>query len=134
MEQVLAILNDKSAIGYLATVDNGKPRVRPWGFQFEENGRLYFCTASNKDVYKQLVAVPYVEYSKTTKDMVWIRVSGEIHFDEDITKKEKILGCSPNLKNRYQSPDNPIFKVFYLGHGKAVIDDFSPNPARTIEF
>jgi uncharacterized pyridoxamine 5'-phosphate oxidase family protein len=30
MEEMLAILNDQPAIGYLATVDNGKSRVRPW--------------------------------------------------------------------------------------------------------
>ncbi len=134
MKEVLSILNDQSAFGYLATVDNGKPRVRPWGFMFEENGRLYFCTASNKNVYKQLTTVPYIEYSKTTKDMVWVRVSGEIQFDEDIKKKEKILELMPFLKERYQSPDNPVFKVFYLEHGKAVIDDFSPNPPRLFEF
>lgn len=91
MKEVLDILYDHSAIGYLATVDEGKPRVRPWGFMFEENGRLYFCTASFKDVYKQLTAVPYVEYSKTNKDMVWVRVSGKIQFDEDIEKKRRCL-------------------------------------------
>lgn len=134
MKEILDILNDRFAIGYLATVDDGKPRVRPWGFMFEENGRLYFCTASNKDVYKQLTNVPYIEYSKTTKDMVWVRVSGKIHFDEDIVKKKKAFEMAPMLRDLYQSPDNPIFKVFYLEHGKAVINDFSPNPPRSIEF
>ncbi len=134
VKEVLNILNDRSAIGYLATVNNGKPRVRPWGFMFEENSRLYFCTASNKDVYKQLTSVPHIEYSKTTKDMVWVRVSGQIQFDDDIKKKEKIFEIAPMVKELYQSPDNPIFKVFYIEHGKAVINDFSPNPPRAIEF
>ena len=133
MKEVLSILNDKSAIGYLATVDDGKPRVRPWGFMFEENGRLYFGTASNKDVYQQLTTVPYIEYSKTTQNMVWVRVSGEIKFDDDIKKKEKIFELEPMIKNIYQSPDNPIFKIFYLEHGKATIDNFS-NPQRSFEF
>lgn len=52
MKEILDILKDRSAIGYLATVDDGKPRVRPWGFMFEENGRLYFCTTSNKDSHQ----------------------------------------------------------------------------------
>lgn len=133
MKEVLSILNDRSAIGYLATVDDGKPRVRPWGFMFEENGRLYFCTASTKDVYKQLTTVPYIEFSKTTKDMVWVRVSGEIKFDEDIKKKEKIFENAPGLEKLYKSPDNPIFKIFYLEHGKATIDNFS-SPQRSVEF
>ena len=133
MKEVVSILNDKSAFGYLATVDDGKPRVRPWGFMFEENGRLYFATASNKDVYKQLTIVPYIEYSKTTQNMVWIRVSGEIKFDDDIIKKERIFKLEPMLKKLYQSPHNPIFKIFYLEHGKATIDNFS-NPQRSFEF
>ena len=32
-----------------------------------------------------------------------------------------------------QSPDNPIFKIFYLEHGKVTIDNFS-NPQRSFEF
>lgn len=38
------------------------------------------------------------------------------------------------LKDLYQTPDNPVFKAFYIEHGKAVIDDFSPEPPRTYEF
>ncbi|WP_407311274.1 pyridoxamine 5'-phosphate oxidase family protein [Desulfosporosinus sp. SB140] len=134
MNEVLSILNDRSAVGYLATVDEGKPRVRPWGFMFEEKGRLYFCTASTKEVYKQLMAVPYIEFSKTTKDMVWVRVSGEITFEEDIRMKEKIFEHAPNLKQLYQSADNPVLKLFYLEHGKATIYDFSPNPPKSFDF
>jgi len=134
VKEVVSILNDQSAIGYLATIDEGKPRVRPWGFMFEENGRLYFCTASTKDVYKQLTTVPYIEYSKTTQDMVWVRVSGEIKFDDDLKMKEKVFEHAPSVKMIYQSPENPIFKVFYLEHGKASINDFSPNPPKSFEF
>lgn len=134
MKEVLAILNDRSTIGYLATVDEGKPRVRPWTFMLEENKRLYFCTASTKNVYKQLTKVPYIEFSITTKDMVWVRVSGEIKFDDDIKMKEKVFERAPMAKKLYKSPDNPIFKIFYLEHGKATIDDYSPNPQRTFEF
>ena len=132
-EQVLAILKDPAAIGYLATVDNGKPRVRPFGFMFEENGHLYFCTSSTKDVYKQMISVPFIEYSKTTKDFSWVRVSGEIIFDDDIEKKKKILDQIPELVMVFQAADNPEFKVFYLAHGKAILDDFT-QPRRSYEF
>lgn len=134
MKEVLSILSDQSVVGYLATVDDGKPRVRPWQFMFEENGRLYFCTASTKEVYKKLLATPYIEYSKTTKDMVWVRVSGKIQFDDDIKKKEKTFEHAPVLKNIYQTPDNPVFKVFFLEHGKAAVNSFSSKQPITIEF
>ena len=134
MEEILAILNDPSVVGYLATVDHGKPRVRPWGFMFEEEGKLYFCTASIKNVYQQLITTPYVEYSKTTKEMVWIRVRGEIKFVDDLKFKEKCFEKTPWLKSLYKSPDNPIFKVFYMEHGQAILDNFSPSPPKIFEF
>jgi uncharacterized pyridoxamine 5'-phosphate oxidase family protein len=33
------------------------------------------------------VTIPYIEYSKTTKDNVWVRVSGGIMFDDDIKRR-----------------------------------------------
>lgn len=134
MKEVLEVIRQQGGMGYLATVDNGKPRVRPWGFKLEENGRLYFCTDSTKDVYLQLTIVPYIEFSTTTKDMVWVRVSGVINFEEDMSKKQKVLEKVSGVKEFYKSADNPIFKVFYLEHGVASIEDFSGNPSRKFEF
>jgi uncharacterized pyridoxamine 5'-phosphate oxidase family protein len=120
--------------GYLATVDDGKPRVRPFGFILEDEGKLYFCTNSMKEVYKQMIVTPYVEYSVTTKDMVTVRVRGEIKFCEDIGIKTKVLNVYEPVRRGYKSPDNPIFKVFYIEHGTVKISDFSGMPPKTIEF
>lgn len=133
MKEVIEMLV-APGFGNLATVENGKPRVRPFAFMFAENGRFYFCTASSKEVYKQLLACPYIEYTKTSEDMQWLRIRGEIKFDEDMRPKEKCFKTMPMLKNIYQSPDNPLFKVFYLEHGTAAIDNFSPEPPKTFEF
>jgi uncharacterized pyridoxamine 5'-phosphate oxidase family protein len=43
MNEVLRIL-EKNRSGYFATVDNDKPEIRPFEFQFDEDGRLCFCT------------------------------------------------------------------------------------------
>ena len=133
MEQVIQLLNE-AQYGFLATVDNGKPRVRPWGFMFAEEGKLYFCTSSQKDVYRQLVALPDIEYAATSKNMVTVRITGAVEFCEDRAKKEKALNASDLVKRIYQTADNPIFKVFAIAHGTAVISDFSGNPPRTVEF
>jgi uncharacterized pyridoxamine 5'-phosphate oxidase family protein len=61
MKKVSKLLTE-NPMGFLATVENGEPRVRPWGFMFEENGKFYFCTNNTKDVYRQLQASPYVEF------------------------------------------------------------------------
>lgn len=134
MEQVKELLKNNGNGGYLATVDNGKPRVRAFGFMFEEDGRFYFCTNNTKEVYRQLTECPFVEYAVTASDMTMLRISAEIHFTEDPSKKEKALEASPLVKRVYRSADNPIFKVFYIEHGTAVISDFSGRPPRKLEF
>jgi len=133
MEEILKVLKE-NGYGFLATVDNGKPRVRPFGFMFQEEGKLYFCTNSMKDVYKQLIELPYVEYSATSKDMVTVRISGEIIFSEELDKKEKVLNASEIVRKGYKSADNPILKVFYIEHGTATISDFSGSLPKIIEF
>jgi len=133
MQEVIDILTPPG-FGYLATVDNGKPRVRPFAFMFTENGKYYFCTAANKGVYTQLTECPFIEYSRTTEDMRWLRMSGRITFDEDIKLKERCFENYPMLKDYYQSPDNPLFKVFYLEHGNASIDSMTTEPRKTFEF
>ena len=133
MKQVFKLLKD-TGYGFLATVENGKPRVRPFGLMFEEAGKLYFCTNSTKDVYKQLLVLPYIEYSATSKDMVTVRIRGEIFFSEDLDKKEKALNSSELVKKGYKSSDNPIFKLFYINHGTAIISDFSGQPSKNIKF
>lgn len=133
MEEILKLIKE-SGYGSLATVEDGKPRVRPFGFMFEEEGKLYFCTNNKKDVYKQLMDLPYVEYSVTSKNMVTARISGQVIFTEDLDKKEKALNSSELVKRGYKSADNPIFEVFYIEHGIVTISDFSGNPPRTVEF
>ncbi|HEX3046715.1 MAG TPA: pyridoxamine 5'-phosphate oxidase family protein [Bacillota bacterium] len=133
MKEVVQLLRENQ-YGFLATVDEGRPKVRPFGFMFAEEGRLYFCTNSKKEVYRQLNEVPFVEYSVTSKDMVTVRVGGRVTFCEDRDKKEKALNSSEIVKRAYQSADNPIFKVFYIEHGQATIADFSGKPPRRVEF
>lgn len=133
MEEILKFLKE-GAMGAFATVYNGKPDVRPWQFQFEENGKLYFCTSNNKDVYKQIKHNPIVAFTSTTNDMVTVRLYGEAVFINDLKLKEKLLEKQPMIKNLYKSADNPIFELFYIEHGQAIIFDFSGQPPREISF
>lgn len=133
MKEVIKLLKE-NVNGYLATVDDGKPRVRPFGFMLEDEGKFYFCTNSTKEVYRQLMVTPYIEYSVTTKDMVTVRVRGEIKFCEDIAVKEKVLNACEPVKRGYKSAENPIFKVFYIEHGTTTISDFTGMLPKKIDF
>ena len=130
MNEVIEFLNE-NPVQYLATVDlEGKPRVRPFQFMLEEEGKLYFCTNNQKNVYKQLKKSPYVEITTSSPTFAWIRLRGKAVFSDDIKIKKAIIESNELVKSQYQTANNPIFKIFYLDEAKAVITDFSGKPPR----
>jgi uncharacterized pyridoxamine 5'-phosphate oxidase family protein len=133
MQNVIQFLNENPN-GFLATMEHGKQKVRPMDFMMEENKMLYFNTNSLKDVYKQLMENPFVEYASVSKDLVTVRISGEIQFCEDIEIKEKVLNIYEAVKKGYKTAQNPIYKVFYIKHGFIMVSDFSGQPAKKMSF
>jgi len=118
----------------IATIDDGQPRVRPFQFQFESDGRLIFCTAKSKDVYKQLTKNPAIEFVATSPEYVTMRVSGKVIFTDDVPLKEKILSGNELIKSIYQSAENPDFTLFYLNHGSVKISTMTGEPDKYITF
>lgn len=133
MKEIIDFLN-ANAMGSLATVKENKPCVRPWGFMLEQDGKLWFCTANNKEVFSQLKKNPAIEFCSTSKEYVTVRISGEVTFSDDLNMKAAIINHCDLVKSIYQTPDNPIFEIFYLAHGKAVMSDFSGQPPKAFEF
>ena len=65
-------------VQYFATVGlDGKAKNRPFQFMTEYNGKLWFCTGTHKEVYKELKANPSFELSVTAPDFSWLRISGD---------------------------------------------------------
>lgn len=133
MEEVMKILTEGN-IGYLATVEDGKPRVRPFGFGFEEDGKYFFCTNNTKDVYTQLKNIPYAEYSVTSKNMITVRIRGKIEFTNDISKKEKTIAASGLVRSIYKTADNPIFEIFYIEPEEIIVSTLDGQPPRFYKF
>ena len=113
LQKTLKFLQDNKTF-YLATTEDGKPRVRPFGLVIEHDGKLWFGSANTKAVYKQLQANPYVEISATSPEMEWIRLSGQAIFENNIEVKRKAFELLPMLSSIYKGPDDPVFVVFYL--------------------
>ena len=59
MKEVQEFLKS-AGVYYLATVDNNKPKVRPFGTAEIFEDHLYIQTGKSKDVYKQILNNPYV--------------------------------------------------------------------------
>ncbi|GAB6171235.1 pyridoxamine 5'-phosphate oxidase family protein [Paradesulfitobacterium aromaticivorans] len=124
MKEVIDFLY-ANPIGCLSTVDeDGRPHVRPWEFMFEQDGKLWFCTANTKDVFGQLQCNPAIEFCSTSKENVSVRVSGEVIFGIDLNIKRKMLERNSQLNSIYKVPENPEFEIFYLKHGQATMFNF----------
>ncbi|WPC39818.1 pyridoxamine 5'-phosphate oxidase family protein [Clostridium sp. JS66] len=127
MNEVVKFLSE-NPVQYLATVGrDGKAKCRPFMFCLEKDGKLWFCTNSTKDVYKDMKENPYIEISVSSPSYAWIRLNGKVVFENNMSVKEDCMN-NPIVKGQYQTADNPIFEVFYLANAKAVIADFSGNP------
>lgn len=129
MNEVIKFLQE-NPVQYLSTIGlDGKAKARPFMFCFEKDGKLWFCTNNQKNVYKEMQANPYIEVTVSSPEYAWIRLNGKTVFENNMEVKE---GCmkNPIVQGQYKTADNPIFEVFYLEDAKAIIADFSGNPPK----
>lgn len=115
-------------VQYLATVGrDGKAKCRPFMFLFEKEDKLWFCTNSTKDVYKDMQENPEIEVSVSSPTYEWIRLHGTAKFENNMAVKEGAMQ-NPIVKGQYETAENPIFEVFYIENAHGIIADFSGNP------
>ena len=130
IEKVYAFLNEAGTY-YLATDDNGQPRVRPFGTILLYGGKLYIQTGKVKPVSKQLSVNPKAEICAFMNGK-WLRVSGELVNDDDRAVKVAMLDKYPGLKGMYDADDDNT-QVLYFKNAAAVFSSFTAAP-ETIEF
>ena len=118
MEEVLEFLKN-CKVFFVATAEQGKPKVRPFSFVMMHEEKLYFVTGNQKPFFKQIQANPEIEICGTSQKMEWIRLSGKAVPDSRLEIKQRAFEESPFLKNNYKSVENPVMECFYLGEAKA---------------
>jgi Uncharacterized conserved protein len=124
MDEVIQFLRD-NPVQYLATVSrDGRAKCRPFMFCIAEEGKIWFCTSAAKEVYEEMKSNPAIEVSVCSSSYAWIRLNGEVVFENNQKIKELCLEIPIN-KEIYQTVDNPDMRVFYLKNAKAVIADMS---------
>ena len=111
---------------FLATCDDGQPRVRPFGTVNIYNGRLYIQTGKSKSVSRQLHKNPKLEIC-AMKDGKWMRVEATAAEDDDREARVSMLEAYPNLKPLY-SPDDGNTEVWYLRNVTATLYSFTEPP------
>lgn len=127
MNKVIEFLRE-NPVQYLSTVGrDGKAKCRPFMFSGEMDGKLWFCTNNQKDVYKDMKANPEIELSVSSPSYAWLRLHGTAVFEDNMRVKEMCI-ANPVVKSQYGDASNPIFVVFHLKNPHGIIADFSGNP------
>ena len=130
MKEVYDFLK-KCGTYYLATDDNGQPRVRPFGTVDLFDGGLYFQTGKVKDVARQISANSKVEIC-AFNGSEWIRVRAEAKEDDRREARVHMLEAYPELQAMY-SPDDGNMQRLYFKNATAVFSSFTSAP-ETIQF
>ncbi|MDR1917195.1 MAG: pyridoxamine 5'-phosphate oxidase family protein [Synergistaceae bacterium] len=131
MKQVVDLIH-KAGVFHIATIDGDHPRVRPFGFIMVFEDKLYFTTGNQKNFYKQLQKNPNVEISAMIDNDKWIRLEGCAVFDGSKAAKKQAFEIFPNFEHIYQSPENPIFEVFYLKNPSATLYSMTGEPQKIL--
>ncbi|MDR3225678.1 MAG: pyridoxamine 5'-phosphate oxidase family protein [Clostridiales Family XIII bacterium] len=131
MNEVIQFIK-KAAVFFIATVDDGAPRVRPFGAVMEFEGNLYLCMNNQKKVYRQLKQNNRIELCAYDGAGNWLRVSALVTFDERQEAREAMLVECPNLRDMY-SADDGLYEVCYLKDAIATFYSFTGEP-RVVAF
>ncbi len=111
---------------YLATVEDGQPRNRPFGTINIFDGKLYIQTGKSKPVSKQIQKNPKVELC-CFKDGKWLRLAGELVRDDRREAKVDMLEHYPDLKAMYSADDDNT-EVLYFKNATATFSSFMEAP------
>ncbi len=130
MEEVLKFLKE-CGVYYLATVEDGKPRVRPFGTAEIFENHLYIQTGNIKDVFKQIMKNPNVEIC-AFKDGKWLRLRGILKRDDRREARKDMLDKNPMLRGMYDENDGNT-EVLYFESAEAIFSEFGKEP-RIVKF
>ena len=115
--------------GVFATQDGNKVRTRVFQYLFADGNKVYFCTNSEKPVYKQIQANPNVSFCTYPQNFTpVVSVNGKVVFVEDLALKTRALDENPPIKGIYKTPDNPVFKIFYIDVEEVETFSFGEGP------
>ena len=100
---------------FLASIENDKPALRPFGAIMEFEDELYFSTGNTKEVYAQLIAnlnIQIAALKNGTRD--WVRISGKAVEVKELSLKQRMLEQCPALLKRFKGGDDEYFAMFKI--------------------
>ena len=120
----------RNSTSYLATMENGEPRVRAMETPLADENGLTFCTGSRKDVCIQLLANPLVELCYfSSEERIQLRVRGLLNRLDDLAVKKRIVEEKFTfLKPVVEQFGWEALTLFHLDNGEARVWS-AENPA-----
>ena len=130
---------NENPVCFLATCDQGMPRVRCMGFWFADDSGFYFQTGTTKELVDQIRKSPDVEvcfYKSSGMIGETMRVHGEVEFLNDEGLKKKVINDRPFLRSFGLDFDSPQLVIFRIMKGKAHFWNMKSNftPKKFITF
>ncbi len=79
-EEESRCISERQSVQYPGHCGPGRQgKCRPFMFAGELEGKLWFCTNNQKDVYKDMQADPFeIEISVSSPEYAWIRLHGRL--------------------------------------------------------
>ena len=115
--------------GVLATQNGQGVGARVFQYLFSDGNKAYFCTASHKPVYKQLQANPNVSFCAYPASFnPVLSINGKAVFVDDMALKARALDENPGIKGIFNTPDNPVLKLFYIDVAEVETFSFTEGP------
>jgi pyridoxamine 5'-phosphate oxidase len=112
---------EKNPLAFIATTDNGQPRVRGIMMYKTDDKGIIFTTGKSKDFYKQLLANPSVELCFYS-NMLQVRVTGTVvEADDDLALKQEIANARPFMKPWIEAAGYEVIGLFRVCSCKATV-------------
>lgn len=110
---------------YLATCEGDQPHVRPFSFAAIQDGRIWFCTATTKDVYRELQANPKFELTAWKPGSGWVIMRGVADLEDRANAEVRRAGYEhmTGLGESYDGEDDPALTFFTVNDLQAWICD-----------
>ncbi len=117
---------------YIATVDDGEPRVRPFGTVDLYGGKLTLLTNRNKPVAQQILKTGKVSICAFDGKNCWLRIDADASEETDVAAQKQMLDAYPHLRAMYKEGAPETFLI-RLDRGTASFCSFTA-PPETISF
>ncbi len=116
---------------YLATSVDDQPHVRPFSYAAIQDGKLWFCTATTKDVWEELLQNQRFEATAWWPGHGWLILRGRAGLEDAACPEIREEGWRhlEGLNEHYEGPDDPTLVFFSVEEPAAWIcnhDEWKP--------